>query len=864
MLAQQNIWPGKVETGFPDSTITVLKFGGTSVKDRESWEKIKEIVILRQKHGLKPFIVHSAISGVSNLLSNISKNIDHKSVFEKQDQIIDIHKKLCVELDLDVSILDKEFSRLKNLIKSCHLIKAISIEQEAILMASGELMASVIGGAYLNSVAINTTILDARNHLRALNESNSKLENLFLSARADDQFDQALVNKIMDNQGIFITQGFIASNNNNETVLLGRGGSDTSGAYFASKTNALRLEIWTDVRGFFDIDPKIIPNANPIMHLSYDEAQEIASAGGSVLHPRTIPSCREKNIPIFVLSSKEKEIHGSLIDSAKSHAKPEIIALAKKSNISVISINNPTMWQEVGFLSHVFDVFKAFEISIDLISTSESNITVSIDTVSQSLFNKELGEIETALKPFGQLQIINDCSCISLIGNQVNHLINKIYPSLDFFESNNIYLFTHSASGLNISIVIDSENEYKVINSIYENIFEKNKLITQLATIKETDYVSNQWWHKKKDELIEYMKHHDCLYVYDKETLKKSFNDLKNLNSFDHIFYSMKANSNEEVLKTFYELNASFECVSRKEIELIYTLFPKIEDHRVLFTPNFVTREELVWALSKKFYVTIDNEYIFSTWPEALKNKEIFLRIDTGYGEGHHEHVKTGGDYSKFGITEDKLPLITDVCNKHKINIIGLHAHSGSGIKNPDNWCELFKKLLSIKKIFTNVQFIDIGGGLAVTDVMDQNPLDLKLLDKQLSNIKSNHNIKLFAEPGRYLVANAGILLARVTQLKEKGNINYLGIATGMNSLIRPALYGAYHQIVNLSKIDHSSDVLYSIVGPICETGDRIGRDRWMPKAEEGDIILIANAGAYGKVMSSNYNLRGSAEEVLI
>jgi diaminopimelate decarboxylase/aspartate kinase len=208
--------------------------------------------------------------------------------------------------------------------------------------------------------------------------------------------------------------------------------------------------------------------------------------------------------------------------------------------------------------------------------------------------------------------------------------------------------------------------------------------------------------------------------------------------------------------------------------------------------------------------------------------------------------------------------LITDVCNKHNINIIGLHAHSGSGIKNPDNWCELFKKLLSIKKNFTNVQFIDIGGGLAVTDVMDQNPLDLKLLDKQLSNIKSNHNIKLFAEPGRYLVANAGILLARVTQLKEKGNINYLGIATGMNSLIRPALYGAYHQIVNLSKIDHSSDVLYSIVGPICETGDRIGRDRWMPKAEEGDIILIANAGAYGKVMSSNYNLRGSAEEVLI
>ena len=864
MLAQHNIWPGKVETGFPDSTITVLKFGGTSVKDKESWEKIKEIIILRQKDGLKPFIVHSAVSGVSNLLSKISNVIDQKSVFEIQDQIFDIHKKLCVELDLDAVILDEEFSRLKNLIKSCHLIKAISIEQKARLMASGELMASVIGGAYLNSVAIKTTILDARMHLKALSESNNKLENLYLSARADDQYDHELVNKVMDNHGIFITQGFIGANSNNETVLLGRGGSDTSGAYFASKMDALRLEIWTDVRGFFDIDPKIIPYANPILHLSYDEAQEIASAGGTILHPRTIPSCRAKNIPIFVLSSKEKEIYGSLIDSAKSHSKPEIIALTKKSNISVISINNPTMWQEVGFLTHVFEVFRAFDVSIDLISTSESNITVSIDTVSQSIFNKDLDEIEIALKAYGELQIINDCSCISLIGNQVNHLINKIYPSLDFFESNNIYLITHSASGLNISIVIDSENEYKVINSIYENIFEKNKLITQVSRINETNYVSNQWWYRKKIALIEHMENHDCLYVYDKETLKKSFNDLKSLNSFDHIFFSIKANSNEEVLKTFYELNASFECVSKNEIELIYSIFPTIEDHRVLFTPNFVSKEELIWALSKKFYVTIDNEYIFSAWPQELKNKEIFIRIDTGYGEGHHEHVKTGGDYSKFGITLDKLPLIAEICNKFNINIIGLHAHSGSGIKNPDNWCDLFKKLLSIKKSFKNVQFIDIGGGLAVTDVIDQNPIDLKLLDSQLSTIKSKHNIKLFAEPGRYLVANAGILLARVTQLKEKGNINYLGIATGMNSLIRPALYGAYHQIVNLSKIDHSCDVLYSIVGPICETGDRIGRDRWMPKAEEGDIILIANTGAYGKVMSSNYNLRGSAGELLI
>jgi bifunctional diaminopimelate decarboxylase / aspartate kinase len=133
-----------------------------------------------------------------------------------------------------------------------------------------------------------------------------------------------------------------------------------------------------------------------------------------------------------------------------------------------------------------------------------------------------------------------------------------------------------------------------------------------------------------------------------------------------------------------------------------------------------------------------------------------------------------------------------------------------------------------------------------------------------LTEALAPHDVEVWLEPGRYLVAESGVLLARVTQLKRKGQYDYLGISTGMNSLIRPALYGAYHDIVNLSRLHERADRHYRVVGPICESGDVLGESRFLPESREGDIILIANAGAYGRVMSSHYNRRSPAEEVIV
>ena len=181
------------------------------------------------------------------------------------------------------------------------------------------------------------------------------------------------------------------------------------------------------------------------------------------------------------------------------------------------------------------------------------------------------------------------------------------------------------------------------------------------------------------------------------------------------------------------------------------------------------------------------------------------------------------------------------------------------------SWVETANALAGVATGLPSVDTLDLGGGLGVPDRPGRAPLDLAALDRALAAFRKEHpRFQLWLEPGRFVVAAAGALLARVTQLKGKGGFRYLGLATGMNSLIRPALYGAYHEIVNLTRLDEPAEHVFTVVGPICESGDVLGHDRLLPPSREGDILLVANAGAYGSVMSSHYNLRPPAGEITL
>jgi diaminopimelate decarboxylase/aspartate kinase len=243
----------------------------------------------------------------------------------------------------------------------------------------------------------------------------------------------------------------------------------------------------------------------------------------------------------------------------------------------------------------------------------------------------------------------------------------------------------------------------------------------------------------------------------------------------------------------------------------------------------------------------------------------VFLRVDPGTGRGHHHHVRTAGAHAKFGIPVPQLDEVVQLAAHFEVKVVGLHAHSGSGIFDVDNWSEVAGRLLELGRRFPQLRTIDVGGGLGVADAQNGTGLDLSELDTVLTAVRQGHpGISLWIEPGRYLVASAGALIARVTQTKSKDDVHYIGVATGMNSLIRPALYGAWHEIVNLTRLDDKPTETVNIVGPICESADFLGHERQLPPTFEGDVLLVANAGAYGRSMSSRYNLREPATEVVL
>jgi diaminopimelate decarboxylase/aspartate kinase len=337
------------------------------------------------------------------------------------------------------------------------------------------------------------------------------------------------------------------------------------------------------------------------------------------------------------------------------------------------------------------------------------------------------------------------------------------------------------------------------------------------------------------------------------------------MRSIARVFYAIKANPHPEILRAIAAQGLSFECVSRGEIERVLESVPGIASERLLFTPNFAARAEYEWAIESGLSVTVDNLYVLRNWASLFRGRSIFVRIDTGRGHGHHQKVRTAGEHSKFGVPLFELGELSQAAQQAGARIAGLHAHTGSGNFAVGSWVETAETLADAARQFPGVAVLNIGGGHGVPEQPGQHPLDLGELDAALGRFRDAHAaMTLWLEPGRYLVAGAGVLLARVTQLKGKGAVQYVGVATGMNSLLRPALYGARHEIVNLTRLDEPLDMRCTVVGPICESGDVLGQDCLLARPVEGDILLIANAGAYGHAMSSHYNLRAPAEELIL
>jgi diaminopimelate decarboxylase/aspartate kinase len=857
----------------------VLKFGGTSVSTPERWATIADLVRRRIDEGLRPLVVCSALSGISNQLEALLAAAISEMGGRHEEPLAAIeerHLELGAGLGLAAAeLLRSDFEELSRLALAASLLREAGPALKARVMAFGELLSTRLGAAFLESRGIATAWHDARTSLVAREEPPASGPRAYLSATCDFERDEALIAHLgAPPARAVITQGFIARNREGQTVLLGRGGSDTSAAYFAARLGAARCEIWTDVPGLFTANPALLPSARLLRALDYDEAQEIASMGAKVLHPRSIPPLRRHGIPLHVLSTDRPEAPGTVISAVGAAGGPQVKAISSRGGITLISMDTVGMWQEVGFLARAFTVFAQHGLSIDSVSTSETNVTVSLDPGANLLDELVLSRLLADLAPFCEPRVIAPTASLSLVGRGIRAILHELGPVMEAFEELKVHLLTQSASDLNLTFVVDEEPSERLIRQLHGLLFARKgesalfgPTWSELSggAAEEVPVHPSAWWHARRSELLELAAEQGPVYAYDAATLRAGAESLQALDAVARVFYSLKANCHPGVLRVLHDAGLGFECVSAAELDHVLALFPGLDASRLLFTPNFAPREEYRRGFEVGARVTVDNVHPLREWPEIFRGREVFLRLDPGRGRGHHAHVRTAGAQSKFGLAPEQMAEARELLDACGARVVGLHAHSGSGIRTPEAWSEVALFLAEAAERFPGVRVLDLGGGLGVPEQPEQSPLDLDALGEQLRRFQTaNPRFELWLEPGRFLVATAGVLLARVTQIKRKGEVTYVGLETGMNSLIRPPLYGAYHPLVNLSRLGEPATWIAHVVGPICETGDILGRSRRLPPTAEGDVILIANAGAYGRVMSSRYNLREPAGEALL
>jgi diaminopimelate decarboxylase len=354
------------------------------------------------------------------------------------------------------------------------------------------------------------------------------------------------------------------------------------------------------------------------------------------------------------------------------------------------------------------------------------------------------------------------------------------------------------------------------------------------------------------------------LYVYDLERVRENAARLQRAFDSEEISYAVKANTTRPVLSTIDSTGVGAECASAGEVER--ALAAGFDGADVRYTAVNPPARDLDYvvdaAADEDLIVTVGAADTLDQLAERGFSGRLCIRANPGVGAGHHEKVSTGAA-PKFGVPLNRVPELASEAVDRGFDLVGLHAHAGSGISGED--LEAHRELVarmgelarSVIADVGSIEFVNVGGGLGVPYREDEAPLDLDAVAGATREAFGDVDARLGIEPGRYFVADAGVLLTRVNTVKPTPETTVVGVDAGMTTLVRPAMYDSYHAIRSL--VPDAGDretVSATVAGPICETADVLGEDRPLPDPEREDLLAVGNAGAYGYEMSSNYNSR--------
>ena len=352
-------------------------------------------------------------------------------------------------------------------------------------------------------------------------------------------------------------------------------------------------------------------------------------------------------------------------------------------------------------------------------------------------------------------------------------------------------------------------------------------------------------------------------YLYSKASLDASCEAyMSNMDSSDLVCYSVKANNNLNILRNFVDKGLGFDVVSGGELQKV--IKAGANPKKIVFSGVGKTSAELKLAADLDIYsINVESAFELKNIIDLNKNPRISFRINPDMEGDTHPYIETGKADCKFGMSEEEALLLAKQFSKEQINLVGLTAHIGSQITDTELYLELLAKLQGLaskmEALGHPIDHLDVGGGLAIDYEMQTN-FDPSELVKKIKNKTGKYDLLL--EPGRSMIAQAGVLITKVIGIKENGQRKFIVVDAGMNDLMRPSLYNARHKIENISSSENEDDI-FSIVGPVCETADSFGDD-FSISAKEADHLVIYSAGAYGSSMSSNYNLRLKPAEILV
>lgn len=433
----------------------VLKFGGTSVGKPHRMHQIGDLII---RDRAPKIVVLSALSGTTNTLVQICDQLSKglQSNANEAIALLRLHYNQFVENLLKDDIQkEKAFSFLNEHFDFLSSLKASNFNQEKKVLAQGELMSTKLFKAYLDEKGISATLLMATDFMKIDEDAEPDLD--FIENRLKD------ILKKEPNTRVFVTQGFICQNHNGEIDNLKRGGSDYSASLIGSAIKASEIQIWTDIDGMHNNDPRVVKNTIPLSELSFDEAIELAYFGAKILHPASIWPAQKFDIPVRLLNTMQPEAKGTTI--SHSSMSDDIKAIAAKDGITAIKVKSSRMLLAYGFLTKIFQVFEKYKTPIDMITTSEVAVSLTIDDKSKIL------EIKKGLEPLGLVEIDNNQTIICIVGNFVSEkkgIVNHIFDALNEVP---IRMISYGGSRHNISILIDRYYKKEVLEKLNKHLF---------------------------------------------------------------------------------------------------------------------------------------------------------------------------------------------------------------------------------------------------------------------------------------------------------------------------------------------------------------------------------------------------------